>query len=925
MARWYSIAALAALLNSVSVRADRSDALSNSPDPSIIASYTKALNSSLPTAGSGLQYALACNNIKHLWMEDGGPEAEITSSPNYTHVVTAVETSVTYSVVSLASTHTYFSNSTPYTLCDGYPRYDGYINTTHSATKAYSTSIYTTLNSSTIYNPATTPIPAPVCTINPSDCSVLNSMYNATASAYSSSSSAWSSQYFSQWITQGLTTGKSTGPITTVLGPPSYTNIPSPVCGPATYRTYYEVVGDPVCAIGQASVQLLYWPVETASGNFCNGSKTTISATETITGKPNTAVYNDVTLTSPTVYLSVQGVWDFTSNGVTYMNQTGILLPQSSTAVSSFCGVVSDAFDDSGKPQQVDYANFNYPVPASAYRCQPKCWSQPKSTSSSVYTNVHSGSTATYTSDTVFTSPAINVCSTIWNDYAPALSVPTDIFAMNAATNFGGSFSCEFILDKANVLWDPPIALSAQATLDGPSTPHAQSATATTSTVSVTAEPANSPGKTTATSTPASVVVPASTASPPPPPPPASSQTSQASQPPPVSSVADPAQGSSAPSQGNKPSSASSLADPAQGSNTATSVLTATAAVGGIIASIIGLSSQGSSVSNNVQQASPSAQGAPKLSSNGNINPAGVVASVLAHSTPVQSQTSNLVDPVSAAATGVIVTDGSGGQHTAVAGSSGIVIGAATVEYGQSTSLTGIGNVIAASSGIVVQGTTQAYQPLSASQGGADPTLQYTAAGVTVPAGETSPVAIGSGLTLTPGGAPITVSGHALSLAPSGSYLVVDGSTQKPAAVSSASATALISAFVVGSATIVAGASTPVSLPLGTVSGAVLTPGGPAVTISGEVLSLAPSGSYLVVNGSTIMPTSLAASAAVSGSSATHSISGVASAQSSGTASSTSPGSAPVQSSTSKSDAGQHVYSAIPYVSIALVLGVLYA
>ncbi|KAK3672877.1 hypothetical protein LTR78_007230 [Recurvomyces mirabilis] len=922
MARLYSTAALAALLNSFFVRADRSDALSNSPDPSIIASYTKALNSSLPTAGSGLQYALACNNIKNLWMEDGGPEAEITSSPNFTQVVTAVETSVTYSVVSLASTHTYFSNSTPYTLCDGYPRYDGYINTTHSATKAYSTSIYTTLNSSTIYNPATTPIPAPVCTINPSDCSVLNSMYNATASAYSSSSSAWSSQYFSQWITQGLTTGKSTGPITTVPGPPSYTNIPSPVCGPATYRTYYEVVGDPVCAIGQASVQLLYWPVETSSGNFCNGSKTTIPATETITGKPNTAVYNDVTLTSPTVYLSVQGVWDFTSNGVTYTNQTGILLPQSSTAVSSFCGVVSDAFDDSGKPQPVDYANFNYPVPASAYRCQPKCWSQPKSTSSSVYTNIYSGSTETYTSNTVFTSPAINVCSTIWNDYAPALSVPTDIFAMNAATNLGGSFSCGFILDKANVLWDPPIALSAQATLDGPSTPHAQSATSTTSTVSVTAEPANSPGKTTATSTPPSAVVPTSTASPPPAPPPASSQTSL---PPSATSVADPAQGSSAPSQANKPSSSTYIADPAQGSLTKTSTSTVTAAVGGIIASIIGLSSQGSPASNNGQQANPSAQGTPVQSSNGNINPAGVVASVLAHSSAVLQQSSNLVDPVSAAVTGIIVTDGSGGHHTAIAGSSGLVIGATTVEYGQSTSLAGIGNVIAASTGIVVQGTTEAYQPLPASQGVADPSLRYTAAGVTVPAGETGPVAIASGLTLTPGGAPITVSGHALSLAPSGSYLVVDGSTQRPAAVSSASAAALISAFVVGSATILAGATTPVSFPLVSTSDAVLIPGGPAVTISGEVLSLGPSGSYLVVNGSTIMPTSLAASASAPRSSTIHSTSGVASAQSSGTAASTSPGSAPAQSSTSTSDAGQHVYSAIPYMSIVLVLGILYA
>jgi len=54
--------------------------------------------------------------------------------------------------------------------------------------------------------------------------------------------------------------------------------------------------------MAKRDLTVLYWPVTTAGGNFCAQNGTVVTASPTITGKPNTAVYEGRTVTSPTVY-----------------------------------------------------------------------------------------------------------------------------------------------------------------------------------------------------------------------------------------------------------------------------------------------------------------------------------------------------------------------------------------------------------------------------------------------------------------------------------------------------------------------------------------------------------------------------------------------------------------------------------------------
>ncbi|MCJ1249440.1 hypothetical protein MMC30_006664 [Trapelia coarctata] len=103
--------------------------------------------------------------------------------------------------------------------------------------------------------------------------------------------------------------------------------------------------------------------------------------------------------------------------------------------------------------------------------------------------------------------------------------------------------------------------------------------------------------------------------------------------------------------------------------------------------------------------------------------------------------------------------------------------------------------------------------------------------------------------TLTPGGAPIIFSGTTYALAPSASVIIINGiPTALPAAAPNPTPIE-----VSGQALTTNAAS---ALMIGTQT---LTPGGPAITLSGTTYALAPSASALTVNG---IPTQLPAPAA---------------------------------------------------------------
>ncbi|KAK5754053.1 hypothetical protein LTS12_015807 [Elasticomyces elasticus] len=620
--------------------------------------------------------------------------------------------------------------------------------------------------------------------------------------------------------------------------PGPWTGGAPPICGeiPAP-KTGAPVAGDPVCIVPHASVQLMYWPVSTISGDLCRGNVSTTTMDSTISGKANTYVTLNTTLTSPTVYIAIDGKWGYTSAGATFANQSRFLIPQSSTAVSSLCGKLGGGY---GSPLAMDYADFNYPVPARAYRCQPKCFqSHVKSSwAAMTYTRpdevidgrivVH-GSSETVTGESFTTLPPVNLCSTIWNDYRPALAVPQELLHMNPVVAMGEGLSCYFTIDSNNAFFDPPKALTQASSAAGPATPDPVAATTTLVSATLSAEPADTSRYSTASSTnvplaisssTVSVSIPTletlagghetlgssllSTASPaeatstsvtnsktsdtvptnspgtyspafsdpetlatattalafdP-------SQDGTASAPAsglPVSEVPITSYGQSiiatsasdfTPMSATNVQSSSSKPDSSLPAQQPTKTAVQSINIGGIIASVLdpAASSQNAPVENS--DSSTLADNSPEISST-SADAAGILASLLnsvhlptttidtsaASSDPQQASssaqpdynsqsrvssgdqghveatpsTANTVGP-SPAATGVILTDSSGGQQTAIAEPSAIVfVGYTAIPYGKSTSLEGYGNVVAEPSGLVISQQHLTYSTIEAS------------------------------------------------------------------------------------------------------------------------------------------------------------------------------------------------------------------
>ena len=122
------------------------------------------------------------------------------------------------------------------------------------------------------------------------------------------------------------------------------------------------------------------------------------------------------------------------------------ILPLASTAVSSMYGRLDGGFDP---PQRVDYADFDQPIRASAYRCQPQCFTIPQ------FLRHWSGSSW-------ISLATENQRSTIFNNYAPALAVPTagfsSFFSTGICVNDNG-LPCSLHPVSDGIFYDPPSAL----------------------------------------------------------------------------------------------------------------------------------------------------------------------------------------------------------------------------------------------------------------------------------------------------------------------------------------------------------------------------------------------------------------------------------------------------------------------------------
>ncbi|KAK1058720.1 hypothetical protein LTR74_013191 [Friedmanniomyces endolithicus] len=641
--------------------------------------------------------------------------------------------------------------------------------------------------------------------------------------------------------------------------------------------------------------------------------------TETSPGRANTIVTLNTTFTSPTVYINVEGTWGYSSAGTRYENRTRILLPQSAANVSSYC---SRAMNYPGTLLPVDYANFNYPVPAKAYRCQPKCftpsWSMHLTLSTMLIGAANGTTTSLYTTwgtDTASVAvlswyPLENNCSTIWDDYAPALSVPQELFAMRPQQE-ADSGGCWFIPNPNDLLYDPPTALTQAASAAGPSTPTTYPTASAAAVQPIAAEPASSltlptPVATIAASSGSAVTStvgsdkPAGTADPSiqqssgetesvPSEPSTGVSTSAQEKPPETKSYSGqdvPLQGSStvptwntAQDSSTDPELATELAtstpnnDPgsvshvsgssgagiadasSHGQDPQQTAVLATALAGGvgaIIASIMGVTSgTGTPVAASSQSTPGVGAGGSQDPSQHSANPAGIILSLLSGAgggntaTPIADSTfsSAAAAPPLATAVGVVLTDTVGNLHTFSSYSAGdIVVGTATVPPGQTARLSGIGAVIAGSSGVEVSGAILSYSVLDPSTTFAPLSALTATAGATFAPHGTTAIPLDSSLLLTPGRPEMTPGGETLSLAASGSYLVINHTiTQSP----QASATYLsVPVYTAAGTTMTAHGIAPIPL----ASNLLLTPGGPEVTLGAETMSLAPSDSYLVIN-----------------------------------------------------------------------------
>ncbi|KAK4496329.1 hypothetical protein PRZ48_012309 [Zasmidium cellare] len=222
----------------------------------------------------------------------------------------------------------------------------------------------------------------------------------------------------------------------------------------------------PSCLLGGGPVELVYFPVQRGNGSLCTNSSSAMA-------KPLLPGLSEMTtlghsFTSDSVYLSFKTLYAYYDGfsdrvGPSY---TDLIVPLHSTDISSHCGGWFAAY---GPGTQLNYADLNWPVPASAYKCQARC---SKALTASPTLDPSADDHLLWDLQTLPTPPE---CATIWEDVNPVLAVPTKIREMVPAWS-----SCSFWNEGlANFWFDPPLALqeaAVEASVTMPSTPTTTSA-----------------------------------------------------------------------------------------------------------------------------------------------------------------------------------------------------------------------------------------------------------------------------------------------------------------------------------------------------------------------------------------------------------------------------------------------------------------
>ncbi|KAK5723450.1 hypothetical protein LTR15_005148 [Elasticomyces elasticus] len=347
-------------------------------------------------------------------------------------------TTVTTTIPKIILTDTYTTTSYRLTtLCDGYPRVVTGVNASSTVLRSTSThglqeSAKVTAFEST-YSGAPFPTPPPSCSLNCAACSML-----IDAASYT-----FSSQY-----ANNITDGEYISPVFCPYAPSPYDT---------------DEDGSNDCQVDVYSAQLFYWPVTTVSGNICNKTGTTITATPTKEGLPNTSVLNNsITLTSPSVYVSFHNLSYITNNfNSTQSYVTNTLMAFPPDEILSMRGYHGEQGNFS-----LNLADLPpNQVPASAYFGQAVCQYDPET-----------------------------ICLPILaTPYQPALAFPSVFYQLSGFNTAWTGKSCQLGYAGGGI-WDPPVALQAAETAEGPSAPNPVAYTTTSSAfTSTTAAPSITP------------------------------------------------------------------------------------------------------------------------------------------------------------------------------------------------------------------------------------------------------------------------------------------------------------------------------------------------------------------------------------------------------------------------------------------------
>nr|POE72747.1 hypothetical protein CFP56_30686 [Quercus suber] len=375
----------------------------------------------LPSTGTGTAYASQCLSASASYES---AYASWSSANATVEVNTEVYGGTEWSLV------TYYVNAT--TLCDGHAR----VTYSPAITLTTNTSIYSSMPASTTLYTDTIfyayPGPSPTCSVNPSDCDSLSAAYSAALTSAKTNH-----------ITPTGTPGSG---VLSKPQPPSCYGVEA-VASAAAAESSIRGCGE--CTMFGDGVELVYFPVPaTVSRDMCASEPTAslthygsnavidVHAGPSYSGKApasdgqETAIVGSHTFTSGTAYISISRVYAVdrcSSTKGSPVHDVILAMPSESVLSLRYSQIHFQYFmsTDTQTGYPVSYADFNQPIPWSAWNGQAIC------------TNSYGG----YLCDVIYD-----------NNYRPQLAIPPEIRELNPAFS-----SCQLWYGG---LYDPPLALT---------------------------------------------------------------------------------------------------------------------------------------------------------------------------------------------------------------------------------------------------------------------------------------------------------------------------------------------------------------------------------------------------------------------------------------------------------------------------------